>query len=176
MVIRAGDDADTDVGAGNDAAQHMELVETVSREMLRTMHPMLRVLKHRWRSAEVADALRELGESQMWVLQALIRGKQLTSELARHHNVTDPTMTRIIDGLVDRGYVERQHDREDRRRIYLRLTPAGREIAEQARRQFCAVLAEFLSPLSDDQLADIMRAFQHIRSLLPEEHSREDGC
>ena len=192
MVIQTGNSADNEVRTGEGAtehtqpvaqkaeqpqhrSQHMEMVEAVSIQMLRTVHPMLRVLKHRWRNAEATEALKELGESQRWVLQALTRGRQLTSELARHHNVADPTMTRIIDGLVDKGYVERQHDLQDRRRIYLRLTPAGMEVAEQAHQQFCTVLAEFLSPLSDEQLADIMRAFQHIRSLLPDEHDRETG-
>src|SRR4051794_17332409 len=51
------------------------------------------------------DDLRELGESQMWVLHSLTKGRHQNSELARRYNVTDPTMSRIIDGLVRKGYV-----------------------------------------------------------------------
>lgn len=44
-----------------------------------------------------------------------------TSKLAKHLNISSPTVTRIIDGLVDRHLVDRQADTEDRRRSRLVL-------------------------------------------------------
>jgi DNA-binding MarR family transcriptional regulator len=102
-----------------------------------------------------------------WVLHALCKGPHMTSTLARRFNVTDPTMTRIVDGLVRKGYVERHHDAADRRRIFLTITEPGARIGEQVHEQLHTALARFLSPLTPDQLEEITRAFQHLQSLLP---------
>src|SRR5438105_3093930 len=74
------------------------------------------------RDLDIPDDIRELGESQMWVLHALTKGRHQNSELARHYNVTDPTMSRIIDALVRKGYVQRRPDVEDRRCTLLEIT------------------------------------------------------
>ncbi len=148
--------------------QEREAPRDAARAMFATLPHMFRAVKHRARTAEPPGPVKEMGESQLWVLTALTRGRHLTSELARSFNVTNPTMTRIVDALVEKGYVERQPDAEDRRCIYLRLTGEGEAIGEHAHAQFRAMLTEFLNPLSDEQLADIIRACRHIATLLPE--------
>ncbi|MEO6458599.1 MAG: MarR family transcriptional regulator [Chloroflexia bacterium] len=151
------------VGNGNHAAA----IEQAALYMVETLPRMFKTVKQRLRSAD--PGCRELGDSQMWTLRMLAEGKQVTSELAHHFNVTTPTMTRIVDGLVNKGLVERRHDPEDRRRIYLEVTAKGTESAKKAHEQFRATLADYLSPLSSEQLADIMRAFAHLKSLLPDD-------
>src|SRR5689334_2734165 len=52
------------------------------------------------------------------------RGVHLT-DLARHLGVTAGTMSVAVERLVRLGYVEREVDAEDRRRVRLRLTADG---------------------------------------------------
>ena len=52
-------------------------------------------------------------------------------DLARHMGVTASTMSLTIDRLVRGGYVVRERSAEDRRRLDLRLTPAGTRIKKQ---------------------------------------------
>ncbi|HYO51034.1 MAG TPA: MarR family transcriptional regulator [Chloroflexia bacterium] len=162
-------------GGASVQQQEREVLRDAARAMFATLPHMFRAVKHRARTAEQPGPIKEIGDSQLWVLTALTRGRQLTSELARSFNVTNPTMTRIVDALVEKGYVERQPDAEDRRCIYLRLTREGEAIGEHAHAQFRAMLTEFISPLTDEQLADIIRACRHIATLLPEgmQDSRE---
>lgn len=148
-------------------ADHAAALEEAALYMVETLPRMFKTVKQRLRSAD--PAYKELGDSQMWTLRMLAEGKQVTSELAHHFNVTTPTMTRIVDGLVNKGLVERRHDPNDRRRIYLEVTAKGTDSAKKAHEQFRATLAEYLSPLSSQQLADIMRAFAHLRSLVPQD-------
>nr|WP_238354977.1 MarR family transcriptional regulator [Kribbella sandramycini] len=49
-------------------------------------------------------------------------------ELARHLSMSPAAMTNRLDALERRGYVERRHDRDDRRKVLARLTPAGLDI------------------------------------------------
>jgi DNA-binding MarR family transcriptional regulator len=47
------------------------------------------------------------------------------NDLARHMGVTPGTMSLAIDRLERKAYVVRLRDTADRRRVHLRLTPAG---------------------------------------------------
>lgn len=51
-------------------------------------------------------------------------------ELARHMGVTPATMSIMIDRLVKMGFVLRSKDKEDARRVRLRLSAAGARIKE----------------------------------------------
>ena len=52
-------------------------------------------------------------------------------ELAAHLGITASSMSLMIDRLEQGGYVRRSRDREDARRVNLRLTKAGLRIKEQ---------------------------------------------
>lgn len=142
-------------------------IDDAVTKVIATIPRMFKTIKHQARKADVTD--HDLGETQIWVLYALTTGTQLTGELARRFNVTTPTITRMVDNLVERGYVERRPDSEDRRRIYLAPTEMGASVAQQNHEQFRASVTSFLSPLSGKQLADIVLACKHLQSLLPDE-------
>ncbi|HKP51446.1 MAG TPA: MarR family transcriptional regulator [Chloroflexia bacterium] len=142
-------------------------VEEAVTQVIATMPRMFRTIKHQIRSAEAGGPSQEVGDTQTWVLHALATGTQLTSELAKRFNVTTPTITRMVDGLVDKGYIKRRPDSEDRRRIYLELTDAGWEATRNINELFRSSVARFLSPLSERQLADIVVACRHLQTLLP---------
>jgi DNA-binding MarR family transcriptional regulator len=158
---------------------HGEALEQATTYVIRTLPRMFRTLKHQLRSTEMDSPHKDLGEQQMWVLYALTRGRKLTSELAKKFNVANPTITRTVDALVERGFVERQPDADDRRKIYLQLTPAGTKAGEFAHGQFRTTLGTFLSPLDESQLYDIVMACRHISTLMPEniyEYEYENSC
>jgi DNA-binding MarR family transcriptional regulator len=118
------------------------------------------------RQLQVPEEFRELGDAQMFVLHALGKGKHLSSELARLHSVTSPTMSRIVDGLVEKGYIQRIPDAEDRRCVFLQLTDGGREMGKYMEEQVRISMKQMLSSLTEEQLNDISRAYGHIARLL----------
>lgn len=54
----------------------------------------------------------------------------MVSDLARHLGVTVGTMSLSADRLQRAGYIVRERDSRDRRRVGLRLTPGGVRIRE----------------------------------------------
>jgi DNA-binding MarR family transcriptional regulator len=54
------------------------------------------------------------------------------SQIARRMLVNSSTVTGVIDRLELKGLVERQRNSADRRVIYIRLTPDGKEMAKVA--------------------------------------------
>lgn len=54
----------------------------------------------------------------------------LPSELSRILDVTRTTVTRISNDLVNRGWIDRQEEPNDRRKVKLALTAAGKRFVE----------------------------------------------
>jgi long-chain acyl-CoA synthetase len=66
----------------------------------------------------------------------------MASALARRLDVSRPSVTTLVDGLVGRGLVERTPAPDDRRRVQHRLTDAGESALRAADDRVGARLAE----------------------------------
>lgn len=106
-------------------------------------------------------------EPTQWTTLRLLAPAPCTmSELARHKAVSLPTVSRSVDMLVRRGWVERCVDDSDRRQTLVRLTVDGRRILAECRRRFEDLLAEKLDALSDRQRADLTTSLLAVRDAL----------
>jgi len=98
---------------------------------------------------------RVLGEvglsfTQMKALFVLSERDDATiGDLAGHLAMSLPAMSRSVDGLVQRGYVERRECPSDRRSKRLALLPQGREVLSRVTAAREAALVEFAAGLSD---------------------------
>jgi len=97
----------------------------------------------------------------------------LTSQLARMLKVAVPTMTSMIDGLVERGMVERQPHPTDRRQVRLLLTTEGRHTLDRYRQITHDRLAEPLSQLDRGQKARLTAALADLNAILDDESPRD---
>jgi DNA-binding MarR family transcriptional regulator len=73
------------------------------------------------------------------------------SDLAHHRGVTPGTMSLHIDRLVKRGFVTRTPHATDKRRVLLRLTPAGARVSDAHSVLDPALVSEMLAQLAPDQ-------------------------
>ncbi|HMC52019.1 MAG TPA: MarR family winged helix-turn-helix transcriptional regulator [Acidimicrobiales bacterium] len=87
-----------------------------------------RLAKH----VEGALAHVELSLPQYRVLVVLAKGSAAASALASRLAVSPPSVTALVDGLVGRGFVERQPVSGDRRRVDHVLTDKGRRVLADA--------------------------------------------
>ncbi|MCU1467403.1 MAG: MarR family transcriptional regulator [Actinomycetia bacterium] len=77
------------------------------------------------RSLEGAAAVRDLTLAQFRILALIAAGDERSTLLAERLAVAKPTITAVVDGLVERGFVAREAVVGDRRSIRVVLTPAG---------------------------------------------------
>ena len=75
------------------------------------------------------------------------------SVLASRMSVSRPSITSLVDGLVERGYVERRNAADDRRRVEHVLTSKGRTALARADAAVFERLTVIASYLDDDELA-----------------------
>ena len=84
-------------------------------------------------------------EPTQWVtLRVIAAGSWMMSEQARHKAVSLPTMSKSVDMLARRGWVERSVGEADRRQTLVQLTAEGRQILANCRRQVKALLEDCL--------------------------------
>lgn len=106
----------------------------------------------------------ELSLPQYRVLGLLSSGHERATGLASKLAVTKPTLTSLIDGLVERGYVGREGADGDRRAVRLVITPAGLVAVEEAGRRLRTVLDDVLGRCADP--AAVLAALDELRRSL----------
>jgi DNA-binding MarR family transcriptional regulator len=133
-------------------------------EPLEVLSRVSRLARHLDRARRLAFTTHSLEPWEFDVLTALRRagdpyqlspGQLLTQTL-----VTSGTMTNRIDRLTKKGLVERLPDPSDRRGVLVRLTPEGRDRADQALAGLLERERAILSRLSGRQrreLAGLLR-------------------
>lgn len=116
---------------------------------------------------EISLATLDLTPPQYRLMRSLGEGPSAASALADVLAVTKPSVTAVVDGLVERGLVERRHEEADRRRVAHELTAAGRRVLASADEAVDARLQEIASHLDDaDEQADAMRSLDTWRRAL----------
>ncbi len=115
-----------------------------------------------------------MGEGQYRALHLLSDEGRLTAgDLAGRCNVADPTMSKVVKSLESIGLVERHTDPDNRRIVWVSLTPKGRAMQEEMGEHFARSIASVLRPLNNPQLKDIITAFHHLESLIEDETEGE---
>jgi DNA-binding MarR family transcriptional regulator len=84
--------------------------------------------------------------------------------LAESMGVSLPAMSRAVDGLYERGFVDRQEDRLDRRVKRVRLTAAGRAMTNSLTEGRLVGIQSFLDSLSEEEADTLYRALEMILS------------
>lgn len=115
-------------------------------------------MARRLRSARAADSM---SDAQLAVLAELrANGRRTITTLAEGQRVTAPSMTSIVNGLEEQGYVARTPDEDDRRRVQVDITDAGAEIVVETVRRRDELLADMLREVdyTEQELATLREA------------------
>jgi len=84
---------------------------------------------HKLTAKKIKDAGIDLTPEESVLLNQLWdKDNQTLTELGQWSVKGPSTVTRQIDGLVKKGYVEREHGDEDRRKVFARLSKEGKKL------------------------------------------------
>jgi len=119
--------------------------------------------------AELRRSGQTIEMSQWSTLRRIGRTPCTMSELARYKGVGLPTISKSVDMLVRRGWVERWVDKSDRRQTLVRLTAAGRRILTDCRHALEEFLDERLLSLSAAERNALDDSLQMVRRVLTAE-------
>lgn len=101
------------------------------------------------------------------VLNGVTTGPLTPAELADRAGVTRATMTGLLDGLEEDGYLTRTGQLEDRRRVSVELTPKAHTLLQQMLPLYFRRVAKLMKNLDDQERETLMRLMHKMRDGLP---------
>ena len=122
-----------------------QMVDSMAQNML-TLLPLAR---KRLLRLDIIQKEHQMPFSHLQVLALLHLHDSLSvSEISRRLGIAKPNITPLVDRLYEAGYVNRQHDAQDRRVVNISLEAAGREKLEKIRADLSVHIHEQLSTLN----------------------------
>ncbi|MFF9322639.1 MarR family winged helix-turn-helix transcriptional regulator [Streptomyces sp. NPDC014735] len=116
-------------------------------------------------------AERDMKLWHMAVLSALVDfGPHVQRELASRLGIDRSDMVKIVDDLAVAGLVERARDTDDRRRVTVTSSPAGRAVLVDLQAEALSVQRELLAPLSTAEQVQLAALLRRVHA-----HAHEEG-
>jgi DNA-binding MarR family transcriptional regulator len=107
---------------------------------------------------------------ELHIIQTLIKLKEtnenINSTLAEKLYVKASSATHAVNGLVDKGYLERIVSKKDRRIIFIELTSKSNEIVKVINKQHDEIVKEINKHLKLNNLEVLKTAFSHYYSII----------
>ena len=102
----------------------MDIADSLTYHITKTGNILRQVTAKRIKSA----GINLTPEESVLMNQLWDRDNQTLGELGQWSVKDSSTLTRQVDGLVKKGYVERVHGTEDRRNVFVRLSNTGKKL------------------------------------------------
>ena len=103
----------------------------------------------------------------MLVMQAVDVNEGITpSVIAKDFNLSQPTMTTILDRLEKKGYVERERCPADRRKILLHLNASGKAILSESSAALQDKFVSAFDGLEDWERSMLVASLQRIVNIM----------
>lgn len=112
-----------------------------------------------------------LGTARLLIAVTSIAGEPAVGDLAKLLRLPLPRISKLLGELEDRGFIERMRHAQDRRRVEVRLLPAGQRAAagfQKAHGQRLEQLMDVLGPRDTEQL---IRIFERAAARLSAQNS-----
>lgn len=104
---------------------------------------------------------------QLVCLRTVIdKGPMTATAISREMHVSPSTIVGVLDRLEDKGLVVRERSREDRRIIFVSVTEAGKELAQNTPSPLQQKLSEALRELPESEQLQITIALERVIGLI----------
>ncbi len=95
-------------------------------------------------------------------------------QIAERMKLSPSRLTRIIDGLVKKEYINREIDSNDRRNMRVTLSRKGKQLVRQLNKAYIDIHNEILEDIDESQHEPLITAMDHLLSALEKWLSRPD--
>ena len=128
---------------------------SMPNELAHTLRQTVLRLARRVRAERADSAMSDGKLSVLFVL--MNEGAQTLGSLAESERVSPPSMNRTINALVEQGFVTRESDATDGRKVVIDISDAGRRLVKETRRRRDAWFSSRLAALSPEE-RDLLEA------------------
>ncbi|UVI30765.1 MarR family winged helix-turn-helix transcriptional regulator [Paenibacillus spongiae] len=129
---------------------------------------LVKKMTHEW-NCKVEDQLSMTQFRMLYLLK--VAGLSKPHELAESLGVTPGAITGIVDKMIQKGYIVRHRDSEDRRVVRLAITEAGEQYIEILIEKRKQVISNFFNRLPEEDVEHLRRI---LTTLLEQVHDKEE--
>jgi DNA-binding MarR family transcriptional regulator len=120
-------------------------IQVLEKMLSDSINKSLSQLDLEWWEYDVLSFLRRLGEPY----------RSTASDIAEASMLSPGALTNRIDHMLERKFVTRQEDPEDRRRVLISLTPKGVKIADAAAKARFKCAEKAINSLTENQCSQL---------------------
>jgi MarR family transcriptional regulator, organic hydroperoxide resistance regulator len=98
--------------------------------------------------------------TRVLLMELVDRGIDRPKQIAEVLEAVPPAVTAMVNELMEKGWLAREQDAGDRRRVHLRLTPSGHEALADLRRAWHDAERADLERIDTDRLRTVLQVFE----------------
>ncbi len=122
---------------------------------------MCRNMEQRFVNTILKDISKELARHHFMILKLLLDNKKLyVTEVVHSLGITKPQMTASVDKLIKLGFIEREADTKDRRKIFISITKDGSIITKKIVKRIKERFREDIKVLTKKDLDELERGLK----------------
>ena len=111
------------------------------------------------------------GEMAMMICLLHMTGERTPMLLCQKLNISTARVANTLNSLEKKQYIIRTHDREDRRKVLVDLTEAGRTKVSECHNEMMADLTNMLKTLGEKDAIEYVRLNKKVVAILKERES-----
>ena len=134
-------------------------------ELAKQMLENMRNLRHTRPQKDMSESM----QGATFIMQYLLERNEavLPSEISNFMGISTARIAAALNKLEDKGYIEREIDKSDRRQILVTLTQEGRAFAGQNQQEFLLNTSKMLAYLGEDDAKELIRIMKKIANYHP---------
>ena len=132
----------------------MNAYETINDILVNLFNEILKLEEE----AIITDEFKDITNNDMHIIEAVGLDGQKMSDIAAALHITVGSLTTSMNGLVKKGYTERERSGKDRRVVYIHLTAKGKKAYEHHAEFHRRMTEEIMRQLEGDELTVLEKA------------------
>lgn len=141
------------------------------------LQEQLIMAQHRFIKAHKSLCFMEMGKSEFIMLDMIQRWAKdsegiYVSEIARELRVSTPAVSKMLQGLEEKEYIERKTDQKDRRNTIVLLTEEGEKVRKRVLNEMEAFLQQVIERMGEENTKELVRLLELYTEVIREESMR----
>ena len=141
---------------GNQLSASLERLEATLQQLIRRMHVKMDICMTHGITGSQFFLMKRIHE----------QGRMTVSEVASEMDVSLSAITAVVDKLYKAGLAKRERDQNDRRLVWLTITPPGEEVLQACVASRREAMKKYLQKLPKEDLEQLVRICEKLLSIM----------
>lgn len=134
------------------------------------IHDQILKIQSEYLASSKSGPFKDLSVTQLHVIRVVRSHMELSmSELAELLSVSPPSASAMVDRLVEKGALTREHSTQDRRKVVVRIAPAAVQHAEAVEDAIMALFIGLVEQVGPETTAQWCQVLERIKSVVTSE-------